>query len=248
MTRPRIGISAYWRGASWGPWTEMPACMVPQGYVEGVIAAGGLPLLIPPDPAYADDGAAEILDVLDGLILVGGEDIGSTNYGHEPHVTSDPPNVRRDTAELALARAAIARDMPVLGICRGFQVLNIAFGGDLDQHVGDSVDGAAHRPQLGTFGRHDVEIRGGKLRDILGDRATEMHSHHHQGLGRVGDGLVVTAVAPDGLVEGIEDPSRAFCLGVLWHPEEDPHGAGLPLFQALVEQARSYRERATVLG
>jgi len=88
VTRPRIGISAYWRGASWGPWTEMPACMVPQGYVEGVIAAGGLPLLIPPDPAYADDGAAEILDVLDGLILVGGEDIGSTNYGHEPHATN----------------------------------------------------------------------------------------------------------------------------------------------------------------
>jgi putative glutamine amidotransferase len=150
-------------------------------------------------------------------------------------------------AELALARGAIARDLPVLGICRGFQVLNIAYGGDLNQHVGDEYDPAPHRPQLGTFGRHDVEIRGGKLREILGERATEIHSHHHQGLGRVGEGLVVTAVAPDGLVEGVEDPSRAFCLGVLWHPEEDPHGAGLPLFQALVEQARSYRERATVL-
>ena len=108
--------------------------------MEGVRAAGGTALLIPPDPSYADDGAAEVLDVIDGLILVGGEDIGSTNYGHEPHVTSDPPNVRRDAAELALARGALARDLPVLGICRGFQVLNIAYGGDLNQQAETLAD------------------------------------------------------------------------------------------------------------
>ena len=135
----------------------------------------------------------------------------------------------------------------MLGVCRGFQMLNIAYGGDLHQHVGDVTDGAPHRPAA----RHVRAPRrrgpaGGRLREILGERATEIHSHHHQGLGRVGDGLVVDGVAPDGLVEGVEDPSRPFCLGVLWHPEEDPHGAGLPLFQALVEQARAYRERATV--
>ena len=244
--QPRIGISAYWRAASWGPWSDMPACMVPQGYVEGVKAAGGLALLIPPDPAYADDDAAGVLEVLDGLVLVGGEDIGPATYGHEPHALTDPANVRRDQAELALARGAIARDLPVLGVCRGFQILNVAYGGDLQQHVGDVTDGAPHRPQLGTFGRHDVEVTGGHLQAIYGERAAEIHSHHHQGLGRIGDGLVATAVAPDGLVEGVEDPSKAFCLGVLWHPEEDPHGAGLPLFKALVEQARAYRERATV--
>jgi putative glutamine amidotransferase len=244
--RPRIGISAYWRGASWGPWTDMPACMVPQGYVEGVHAAGGVALLLPPDPDHASDDAASVLEILDGLILVGGEDIGPANYGAEPHASTDPANVRRDRAELALTRGAIARDLPVLGVCRGFQLLNIAYGGDLQQHVGDVTDGAPHRPRLGEFGRHDVDISGGQLREILGDRAAEIHSHHHQGIDRVGDGLVVTATAPDGLVEGIEDPSKAFCLGVLWHPEEDPLGAGLPLFTALIEQARAYRERATV--
>ena len=244
--KPRIGISAYWRGASWGPWTDMPACMVPQGYVEGVRAAGGIALLIPPDPDYAADDAAGVLEAIDGLVLVGGEDIGPANYGHDPHPTTDPANVRRDEAELALARGAIARDLPVLGVCRGFQILNVAYGGELLQHVGDITDGAPHRPRLGEFGRHDVEMTGGKLLEILGGRAERIHSHHHQALGRLGDGLVATAVAPDGLVEGVEDPAKAFCLGVLWHPEEDPHGAGLPLFRALVEQARAYRERATV--
>lgn len=244
--RPRIGISAYWRAASWGPWTDMPACMVPQGYVEGVHAAGGVALLLPPDPDHAGDDAASVLEVLDGLVLVGGEDIGPANYDSEPHPSTDPANVRRDQSELALARGAIARDMPVLGVCRGFQLLNIVYGGDLEQHVGDVTDPAPHRPRLGQFGRHDVEITGGHLREILGARAGEIHSHHHQGIGRLGDGLVATAVAPDGLVEGVEDPAKAFCLGVLWHPEEDPRGAGLPLFRALVEQARAYRERATV--
>jgi putative glutamine amidotransferase len=243
--RPRIGISAYWREASWGPWTAMPACMVPQGYVEGVLAAGGLPLLVPPDPTFADD-AGDVIDVLDGLILVGGEDIGPAHYGADAHPETDAPNMRRDTAELALARAAIAADLPVLGICRGFQLLNIAYGGDLVQHVADITDPAPHRPRLGEFGRHGVSVTGGRLREILGDEATDIHSHHHQSLGRVGDGLVVTATAPDGLIEGIEDPARSFCVGVLWHPEEDPRGAGAPLFRALVDEARAHRERATV--
>ena len=182
--RPRIGISAYWRAASWGPWTDMPACMVPQGYVEGVHAAGGVALLLPPDPDHAGDDAASVLEVLDGLVLVGGEDIGPANYDSEPHPSTDPANVRRDQSELALARGAIARDMPVLGVCRGFQLLNIVYGGDLEQHVGDVTDPAPHRPRLGQFGRHDVEITGGHLREILGARAGEIHSHHHQGIGR----------------------------------------------------------------
>jgi putative glutamine amidotransferase len=233
---PRIGISAYWRPASWGPWTDHPACLVPQGYVEGVRAAGGVALLIPPDPGFEDD-ASSILDAVDGLILVGGEDIGSSTYGHDPHPTSDPPNVRRDRAELALLRGAIERDLPVLGICRGFQLLNVLYGGDLVQHVADHTDPAPHRPRLGEFGRHDVVVTGGRLRAIFGDRVESIHSHHHQGLGRVGDGLLVTASAHDGLVEAVEDPTKAFCLGVLWHPEEAPTGTGAPLFAALVAAA-----------
>jgi putative glutamine amidotransferase len=216
--------------------------MVPQGYVEGVIGAGGVPLLVPPDPAYADD-PADVLDGLHGLILVGGEDISPLTYGAEPHPTTDPPNVRRDRAELGLLRGALDRDMPVLGICRGVQLLNILYGGDLVQHVADVTDPAPHRPQLGEFGRHDVTVSGGQLRELLGDRVERIHSHHHQALGTLGSGLVATGTADDGVVEAIEDPGRDFCVGVLWHPEEEPTAGGAPLFRALVEHARAYASR-----
>jgi putative glutamine amidotransferase len=240
MTRPRIGISAYWRVASWGLWTAMPACMVPQGYVEGIRTANGVPLLIPPDPVPDPDDAAVILDVLDGLIFVGGEDIGPASYGAEPHPETDPPNERRDRAELALLRGALTRDLPVLGICRGFQLLNIVYGGDLVQHVADQVDPAPHRPALGTFGRHDVIVTGGKLHEIYGAHVRQIHSHHHQALGRIGHGLHATGHAPDGLIEAVEDAGKPFCLGVLWHPEEEPATGGAPLFRALVDHARAY--------
>jgi putative glutamine amidotransferase len=238
--RPRIGISAYWRVASWGPWTDYPAAMVPQGYVEGVIGAGGVPLLVPPDPVYEED-ASDVLDALDGLILVGGEDISPALYGHEPHVETDRPNERRDRAELGLLRGAVARDMPVLGICRGLQMLNVLYGGDLVQHVGEVTELAPHRARLGEFGRHEVAISGGQLRDLLGDHVTDVHSHHHQSLGTIGPGLVTTGTAHDGLVEAVEDPTKDFCVGVLWHPEEEPTTGGAPLFRALVEHARAYR-------
>ncbi len=205
--RARIGISAYWRKASWGPWTDYPAAMVPQGYVEGVIAAGGVPLLVPPDPSYeADPG--DVLDAMHGLILVGGEDISPLTYGHEPHPETDPPNVRRDRAELGLLRGAIERDMPVLGICRGFQLMNVLYGGDLVQHVADITDPAPHRARLGEFGRHDVTVTGGQLRTVLGERVERIHSHHHQALGTIGTGLVPTGTAEDGVIEAIEDPSK----------------------------------------
>jgi putative glutamine amidotransferase len=236
--RPRIGISAYWRPASFGPWIDMLACMVPAGYADGVSAAGGVPLLIPPDPHIADD-AEQVLRAVDGLVLVGGDDIDPSLYGVAPGPTTDPPNVRRDRAELALLRGALRRNMPVLGICRGAQLLNVAYGGDLVQEIGDMVDRAPHRPRLGAFGRHDVDVRGGLLQDLVGDRVAAVHSHHHQGLGRIGGGLVVTAVALDGTAEALEDPEKGFCLGVLWHPEEDPGGVGRRLFEALVQHARA---------
>jgi len=238
---PLIGISAYWRSASWGPWSDYPACMVPQGYVIGVRAAGGAPVLVPPDATYARDPGI-VLDVLDGLLMVGGEDIGPTAYGATPHPATDPPNVVRDEAEAALLHAAIARDMPVLAVCRGMQLLNVVYGGNLVQEIGDHTDAAPHRPRLGTFGRHDVDVEGGRLQDLVGPLVTGVHSHHHQGLGELGEGLAITARSEDGLPEAIEDARKRFMLGVLWHPEEDPEGAGAPLFRGLVKEAAAYRE------
>lgn len=237
--RPLIAISAYWRAASFGPWRDLPAALVPQGYVVGVQEAGGIALLVPPDEAVAAD-ASPVLDRVDGLVLVGGDDIDPGQYGAESHPLTDPPNVRRDASELGLLRGAIERGMPVLGVCRGVQLLNVAYGGDLVQHLDDDYELAPHRPELGTFGRHPVAVDGGQLRDLVGDRVDAVHSHHHQGLGRVGEGLVVTARAEDGTVEALEDPALPFCVGVLWHPEEDPIGAGAPLFRGLVDRARAY--------
>ncbi len=235
---PRIGITAYWRNASWGPWTSLPACLAPQAYVESIVVAGGFPLLVPPLPDL-DGFADEALASLDGLVLVGGDDIGSSHYGAEPHVSSDPPNTRRDAAELALLRGALERDMPLLGICRGFQLLNIVYGGTLNQHLDDVVDGAVHRVELGEWSNHEIETVGGRVQELV-PSGTVIHSHHHQGIETVGAGLAATALAPDGTVEALEDPTKAFCLGVLWHPEEAHTAAGAPLFSALIDAASAY--------
>ncbi len=236
--RPRIGITAYWRNASWGPWTDLPACLAPQAYVESIVVAGGFPLLLPPLPEITDF-ASEALASVDGLILVGGDDVDATQYGAEPHALADPPNKRRDAAELALLRGAVERDMPLLGICRGLQLLNIAYGGTLDQHLDDSVDGDVHRVKLGEWSNHAIEVVGGKLQGLV-PSGTIIHSHHHQGIETVGAGLAVTAKAADGTIEGLEDPAKAFCVGVLWHPEEAHTGSGAPLFNALIDAAGSY--------
>jgi len=214
--------------------------MVPQGYVEGISAAGGSPLLVPPDPAYAAD-PSPVLDAIDGLVLVGGEDIGPELYGAERRAETDPANERRDATERALLEGAVARDLPVLGICRGVQMLNIVYGGDLIQHLADVTDLEPHRERLGAFGRHEVAVTGGHLRELVGEAVRDVHSHHHQGLGRIGQGLQITATAPDGQPEALEDPSQTFCVGVLWHPEEAPFGDGRPLFVALVEAAARRR-------
>ena len=241
MARPRIGISSYWTPTSWGPWQGVPATLVPGGYVEGVRLVGGAPLVVPADPGYVAD-PGEALDALDGLVLIGGGDIDPRLYGAEPHPATDPPNPRRDEVELALLEAALERDLPVLGICRGFQLLNVARGGDLVQHLGDDGDLRVHRADPGVFGRHHVRATGGVLAGLF-PGGVEVHSHHHQGIGRVGERLAVTARSDDGGIEGLEDPDLSFCVGVLWHPEEDRDAAGLPLFRALVEAARVARAR-----
>jgi len=241
--RPRIGITAYWLDASWGPWTDMPACLAPQAYVNSILVAGGFPLLVPPLPEM-ERFAEQALDTLDGLILVGGSDVGANTYGAESHETADPPNTRRDEAELALLRGVLDRDMPLLGICRGFQLLNIAYGGTLEQHLDDVVEGDMHRVQLGHWSNHPVEILGGKIAELV-PNGTVIHSHHHQGIESVGSGLEVTAKAPDDTVEGLEDPNKAFAVGVLWHPEEAHTDSGAPVFKALIDAAAQYAQRSS---
>jgi putative glutamine amidotransferase len=202
--------------------------------VQAVEQAGGRPVLIPP----SEDGVAETLAAVDGLVFSGGSDLDPDLYDDEPHEATAGVMPERDRAELALLEAALARDMPVLAVCRGSQVLNVARGGDLVQHLPDVVGDDKHKHTPGTFADHDVTLEPGtRLAELLGDRAA-VKSHHHQGFGRVGRGLRVAAHAEDGTVEAVEDPSHRFALGVLWHPEA---GGDRKLFEELVGAAAEYR-------
>jgi putative glutamine amidotransferase len=232
--RPLIGITSYAEEIRWGVWTE-DAALVPLAYVRAVEHAGGRPLVVPP----SKDGLEETLDALDGVIFSGGGDLDPELYGAEPHDETDEPRTERDAAELRLLEAALDRDMPVLAICRGSQLLNVARGGDLEQHLPETVGHEQHRHEPGSFSDHDVTVAAdSRLGGLLGDRAP-VKSHHHQGYGRIGSGLQEVAWAEDGVVEGLEDAAKRFALGVLWHPEE---GEDFALFQGLVEEARRYRE------
>ena len=232
--KPVIGITTYAEPASWGQWT-LPAALVPYAYVRGVESAGGRALLVPP----SDDGIEETLDALDGVVFSGGGDLDPTSYGADAHERTAGVHAGRDSAELALLRAALERDMPVLAICRGSQVLNVARGGDLDQHLPETLGHEGHKERLGEFSEHEVAVESGsRLGEIIGERVP-VKSSHHQGFGRIGEGQVVTARADDGTLEALEDPSKRFALGVLWHPEE---GGDAALFRALVDEARAYRD------
>jgi putative glutamine amidotransferase len=231
--RPVIGITAYAEEASWGAWT-LPAVLIPSAYVQAVERAGGRALVLPP----SDEDPDETLDRLDGVLFSGGSDLDPELYGADAHPETSGIRHERDRAELALLTAALERDMPVLAICRGSQVLNVALGGDLEQHVPERVGHDGHKEVTGTFSEHEVEaVPGTNLEPLVGERRT-VKSHHHQGYGRLGDGLRIAAHADDGTVEAIEDPSRRFTVGVLWHPEE---GDDARLFEELVQQARTYR-------
>ena len=231
--RPVIGITTYAEEASFGVW-RMPSALIPLDYVDAVERAGGRPLLIPP----SEDGVAETLDALDGIVFSGGADVDPARYGADAHPTTDTPQARRDAGELALLTAALERDMPTLAICRGFQLLNVARGGDLVQHLPETLGHDEHKQTPGTFVEHGVEVKEGtRLAGMVDGRAT-VTSHHHQGVGRLGDGLVEAAWADDGTLEGVEDPSLRFAVGVQWHPEA---GEDQELFENLVEEARAYR-------
>jgi putative glutamine amidotransferase len=217
--RPVIGLCAAIERARWTVWDD-EAVLLPRAYASAVQRAGGLAVLLPPD--HVDD-PDEFLRLLDGLILAGGAD-----YGEMPD---------RDAFEIALALAAMERDVPLLGVCRGMQLMNLARGGTLIEHLPDVVGHEDHRRVPGAFGDHDVRLREGSLAArVAGELTHPTKSHHHQGVDVLGEGFEATGwAAVDDLVEAIEDPSRSFALGVQWHPEADPAAVEIA---ALVAAAR----------
>jgi putative glutamine amidotransferase len=240
MARPTIGICTPLERARWAAW-DLDAFVLPRSYVDAVHRAGALALLLAPDPAVVED-PDEILDRIDGLMLVGGADIDPRSYGADAHPQTLGSVPERDAFEIALADRALARDLPVLGICRGMQVLNVARGGTLHQHLPEVVGHEEHRRVLGSFdgADHDVRLAAGSLAArAAGEERHVTKSHHHQAVDRIGDGLVVTGWAEmDELPEAIELPGSRFALGVQWHPEADEASR---LIAALVAEARARR-------
>ena len=233
--RPNIGVTAATERVSYGVWEEVPAIISPARYVQAVQRAGGRPILLPPDPEDAEDPSG-VLDLLDALVVTGGAgDLDPALYGEEPHPETGPVQEERDAYELALVRAALARELSILGICRGMQVLNVAYGGTIEQHLPDALGHEEHRHTPGTFADHEVRLVPGSLAArAAGAERTPVKSHHHQGIKEVGNGLEVTGwAAEDEAVEALEDPSCPFVLGVLWHPEEDENSR---LIKALVSE------------
>ncbi|MFC3298404.1 Putative glutamine amidotransferase Rv2859c [Arthrobacter agilis] len=233
--RPRVGLTTYWQSARWGVW-EDTAAIVPGAYVRAVIEAGGTPLLLP--PVGTDTG---VLDVLDGLIVIGGVDVDPSHYGAEPHPTtvSQP---ERDQHDLALTRSALAQGLPLFAICRGAQILNVALGGTLHQHLPEvRRDASRYQPAPGVFGSVDFTTEPGTIaRQLLGKHASSP-CYHHQGLDRIAETLCVTAVADDGTIEAVELAPRSgagWALGVQFHPEEN--GQDRRLFGGFVDAARTH--------
>jgi putative glutamine amidotransferase len=222
-SRPVIGICTPLERARWSAWDDEVA-LLPRTYLGHVHRAGGMAVLLPPDPAATED-PDEMLDLVDGLIMAGGADIDPAVYGAERHPETRPSFPERDAFELALARRALERELPFLGICRGMQLFNVARGGTLRQHLPDDFGHQEHRRSVGSFDEadHDVRLKpGSQAARAAGELVHPTKSHHHQGVGRVGNGLEVTGWAVmDDLPEAIEDPRLPFALGVQWHPEAD---------------------------
>jgi putative glutamine amidotransferase len=241
MSRPVIGICTALERARWSVWDQQ-AYLLPRSYIQAIQRAGGVALMIPPDEALERE-PDEVLDLIDGLILAGGADIDPAAYGDEPHPETRGTVPERDGSELALARRAIERDMPLLGICRGMQLMNVATGGTLLQHLPDSHGHHEHRRHPGTFdgADHDVRLSEGSLAArATGEVVHATKSHHHQGINRLGTGLEVTGWSTlDELPEAVEMPERRFALGVQWHPEADERSR---LVAALVKEADAARD------
>lgn len=238
-SKPVIGLCAAVETAAWGVWTT-PAHLLPREYADAVQRVGGIAVLLPPDPAAVEDPDS-VLDLLDALVLAGGSDVDPAAYGAERHPETIGTNPGRDAFEIALAQRAIERDMPFLGICRGMQVLNVARGGSLLQHLPESHGHEDHRRNPGSFegADHQVRLTAGSLAaKAAGEESHRTLSHHHQAVDAVGEGLVVTGLSElDDLPEAVELPGARFVLGVQWHPEVDETSR---LIAALVDDARDY--------
>jgi putative glutamine amidotransferase len=229
MPRPLIGVCAAVERASFGFWKDEPATLLPLSYSRAIHGAGGMVALLPPD-RRASDEPGELLDRIDALVLGGGADIDPDNQGIEPHPETVGTNPDRDSFEIALALGALERGIPLLGVCRGMQVLNVACGGSLDQHIPERLGHDRHRPVPGTWAEHDVRLEPGSLAaDAAGAERLTVKSHHHQGLDRIAESLTPSGWATDDdCVEAIESDDGQFVLGVLWHPEEDPEDQVIP--------------------
>jgi gamma-glutamyl-gamma-aminobutyrate hydrolase PuuD len=230
--RPVIGITCYAEPARFTVWEEQ-AALLPFGYVEHVARAGGSPVILPPAGA-----PAAVAGRLDGLVLAGGGDIDPGRYGAEPHPATGYVRKFRDQAEFELVEAALAARLPLLAICRGLEVLNVALGGTLHQHLPDVVGHTGHSPAPGRYGRLPVRLApGSRTAEILAATTVDCAHYHHQAIDRLASGLTVTGRAGDGVIEAAELDGHPFCLGVQWHPETDSPPPG-PLFSALVAAAR----------
>jgi gamma-glutamyl-gamma-aminobutyrate hydrolase PuuD len=228
---PLIGLTAYGERAAFGVW-DIEAVLLPRSYSDMVIDAGGTPVLLPPRIE-----AAAAVERLDGVVLSGGADIGAQHYGAQPHPRAGAPRPDRDDTELAVLGRALELGIPVLGVCRGAQLLNVALGGSLLQHLPDTIGHSGHNPEPGVYGTVTVQLDpAGRIGALLG-RTVEAQCHHHQAIDRLAEGLVVTGRAADGTIEAVELAGRDFALGVQWHPEQDD----LRLFSALVAAASATR-------
>lgn len=234
--KPLIGVSTYREEAAWGIW-RTTAAVLPYGYVSAVADAGGVPLLLPPPTStQGTENAGTAVSVLDGLLLSGGADIEPGRYGAQPHPQTADWRPERDLWELSLLEAALERDIPVLGICRGAQLLNVARGGSLRQHVPEDAGHEGHRPEPAVYGTTTVRLEPAALPGRLLGPSVEVPCYHHQSIGALGGGLTVTGRSADGTVEAVELAGRDFVFGVQWHPEvgEDPR-----LFEGLVAAAKA---------
>jgi putative glutamine amidotransferase len=242
---PRIGLTMYRETATWGVWNEA-ADLLPASYADSVAVAGGLPVLLP--PAALDDpraSAEAALDAVHGLILAGGADVDPRQYGAERHEHTGPSRTNRDTWEIQLALTALARGTPILAICRGMQVLNVALGGSLVQHLPDVVGHIGHCPVLGRHGHHPVALSArARVGRLLSERA-DVATYHHQAVDRLGEGLVATGWSDDGIVEAVEHESAGWVVGVQWHPEI---ADGVPLFRGFVEACAASRSASSRVG
>jgi putative glutamine amidotransferase len=237
--RPVIGLTTYLEQSKTGVW-DVPASFLPKVYFDAVNRAGGIAVLIPPQQ-IDDASARRILDSLDGLIICGGKDVNPARYGQVPHPTTDEPRLDRDALEDALLRAALERDLPFLGICRGAQIFNVVRGGTLIQHLPDVIGDDRYQKGGGVFSTIPAEVSpGSKLAEVLGGTApVAAEVYHHQAIDEVGEGLTVSARTADGVIEAVELSDKPFALAVQWHPEESPED--LRLFTGLVEAAQTYR-------